>query len=163
MNYKKVTVFTPMEILENTEISTNKLHEDILKDMLGKEVFKELDEMEETKKHSNSILFYGAPVSLATYCAYNVGFSVCFETENSTVFFLSDFITDEMIGYINENYGVPQNKILAFETLMDNENGQKIRYQKEPSFTEILIDDYEVVFEDLMCVLENKKNRAKKK
>ncbi len=163
MNYKKVVVFTPMEILESMEVETNRLHEDILGDMFDEHTWASFDEMKETQENSHSILFYGAPVSRATYLSYQVGFSVLYETESSTVLFISDYITDEMMLYLKEKLGVPENKILAFETFMEDAQGVIRRYQKEPSFSGFLIDDYECVFEDLMNVLEQKKNQGRKR
>lgn len=150
-NYKKVVVFTPMQILEAEEKETKRIHEDMLKDMIDENTWMHYEEYKSNVNGVNLIENYNEQFSRAAYLSYEVGFSVLYETDSELMFYVGDFVTEEMIQYIRTKYE-GENKYLGFGTFITEEDAQKKYYGVEVNE----FKNYEEVFQELMQVLHVK-------
>lgn len=145
--YRKVTVFTPTETLEEISFDLQKIHDDILKEMFDDFFWHDFENY-----HPENIKY---PVyehhKRAAFLAYEVGFSVLYETENHLMFYFGDFITEEMIEYIKENYK-EKREYISFGIQISNEEAEKKYYANE-AFKE----NYSIVFDEMLYILRLKK------
>jgi len=159
MKYKKVTVFTPIEILDVYEPESARLHEEMVYDLLSEQIWKNANDSKEISEQHGAMVFYGAVIPRATYLAFSVGFSVLYETESYLFFFLGDYVNEEMITYIKEEYGDMEAKHLGFITYCKNEANIEKPFIRETNLEDVpLMTHYNNVMGDLLNVLHIKKS-----
>ncbi len=153
-DYNKVVVFTPSHILEEIEQDDlQKSHEDMLYSMLSKEAWSDQDETS-LLKWKDVVMYHDNIVNLnAAHIAFQVGFSVLFETKNMVTLFVSSYVSDEMIHYIEKNYGALTEKYLGFFAIEKDGSLDKVK-QMETNFEGIPFEEqYKLVFTELLKTL----------
>jgi len=173
MNYIKVVVFTPLQTLEKIEPDDSKIsHEDILYNMFDEKIWKYYDESVSLREYISSsssglpgiksehlkelTTCFGLPVNLrAAYLAFQVGFSVVYESENNILIFASKEVTDEMIEYVKTDYENETNRYLSI-FCADDEDVLHLETNKENIPHNV---QYKMVYSSLLNALKkNNKN-----
>ncbi len=144
-DYKKVVVFTPMSVLEEVSMDETVHHEDILETMFEENLW--IPYNEESKDFFKYDIYKHLLHTRASFLAYEVDFSVCYETREHVMFYISDFMTEEMVQYIKNNYE-GKRKYLSFATFLTQEDTTRVYYELETN--ENL--DYDAVFQELVKV-----------
>jgi len=148
--YRKVIVFTPMTMLEEESVEKERYHEMMLHEIFPDTIWMEYEEYQKTGNLSESPIYKHAIHPRASYISFELGFSVLYETETCLMCYIGDFITDEMIQYINQNYSTGK-EYISLGTFLTKEDATREYYEIE-SFKE----NYPEKFHEMLELLEAK-------
>ncbi len=152
--YRKVVVFTPMTVLEEETYDEFLYHEILIKKMFPESLW-ENQNNEISLETDYSKWSYGLHPK-ASFLAFEIGFSVLYETESHLHFYVGDIISLDMINYVETKCN-RNDKSLSFSTFIVNENNEKCFYELDMSSLKgSFFEQRDYVYQELVDLLKIK-------